>query len=84
MAEAKNFPIKIELPSGKVAEIREFKGRDAMQAQKMIGTDATKYIPALISITTTIDGNAIVVEDMEEMDGRDFMKLFTTFADAAF
>jgi hypothetical protein len=84
MAEKKSFPIELELPSGAKAVINAFKGRDAMNAQKMIGTEATRYIPALISLTTTIDGKAIVVEDMEEMDGRDFMKLFTTFSEAAF
>lgn len=84
MSETKTYPIEIKLPSGKVASVREFKGRDAMQAQKRIGTDTEKYIPTLIAMTTTIDGQPIVVEDLEEMDGRDYMKLFTAFSESAF
>lgn len=74
----------VNLPSGKVAEIKDFKGKDAMKAQRIAGTDMEKYLPALIAMTTTIDGNPIVVEDLEEMEGRDYLKLMGEFSEVAF
>lgn len=83
-SEAKKFPLEVKLPSGKVAIIKSFKGRDCMQAQRVCGGDQEKYIPALIAMTTSIDGAAIVPEDLEDMDGRDYIALFAEFATVAF
>lgn len=76
------LPHTLELPSGKTAVINSFKGRDAMQAQRLAGTDSEKYIPALIVATTTIDGEKVIIEDLEEMDGMDYLKLMTAFSEA--
>lgn len=78
------YPIEVELPSGKKAVIRSFKGKDAMAAQRQAGTDGEKYMPVLIAMTTTIDGSPIVYEDLEEMDGADYLKLLGEFSVGVF
>lgn len=82
--QKKAYPIEFDLPSGKKASIRAFKGKDAMMAQRQAGTDGDKYLPILIAMTTTVDGNPIVFEDLEEMDGADYLSLLGEFSQGAF
>jgi hypothetical protein len=68
------------LPSGKVAVVSDFKGKHIRQATEMADGNAGKMIFALIAITTTIDGKKIVLEDIDEMPGRDVLKLQAMFS----
>lgn len=70
----------ITLPSGKVAVIQPFKGKHIRQAQKIAGGDEDKMMFALIAITTTLDGVAVVMEDIDEMEGKDVLKLMGAFS----
>jgi hypothetical protein len=70
----------ITLPSGKIAIINEFKGKHIREATKNADGETDKMIFALIAITTTIDGKNIVIEDLDEMDGRDVLKLQGAFS----
>lgn len=74
----------ITLPSGKTAVIHPFKGKHIREASRIADGDSTKIIFALISMLTTIDGEPILMEDMDEMDGRDAMKLMGEFGEANF
>lgn len=68
----------ITLPSGRVASILvKYKGRHVIQASRMAGgvSDQMKFVFAIIAVKTLIDGQPITVEDIEEMDGDDVMKL---------
>jgi hypothetical protein len=65
----------ITLSDGKVAVIRKGKGKDAMNAQKVAGTDMSKFFPALMSQLVTVNGSKLVMEDYEEMDLQDFLTL---------
>jgi hypothetical protein len=58
------YPKVITLPSGKVATIREGKGRDILEAQRAIGTDSNALPYALIARLVLIDGQPIVFEDV--------------------
>lgn len=75
---------EIKLTSGKIAVIQPFKGRHIMQAQRIAGGDQERFLYALIAMLTTIDGQGIVLEDLEAMDGRDVLKLMGEFSEANF
>jgi hypothetical protein len=68
------------LPSGTKAVVKKFKGAHVLEAQKIVGTETEKYLPALIAVTTEFDGKSKVMEDVIEMDGWDFLKLMTVFS----
>lgn len=70
---------EIKLPSGKVATISGFKGKHIREAQRMADTDISKMTFAMIALTTVIDGNPIIMEDLDEMDGADVLALMGEF-----
>lgn len=70
---------EIKLPSGKVAVIAPFKGKHVREAQRIADGDTSKIMFAMIAVTTTIDGLPVVVEDLDEMDGQDVLKLMGEF-----
>jgi len=74
----------ITLSDGRVAEIRKGKGRDAMKAQRVSGTDISKFFPALMAELVTIGGQPMVMEDFEELDLQDFLTLQGELAGANF
>lgn len=65
------------LSTGQEAKLQEFKGKHVMEAQKIIGTDQSKFLPAVIAQCVTIADKKIVLEDIEEMHGPDYLKLLT-------
>lgn len=67
----------VELPSGRTASIRKGKGRDLIQASRMAGgaSDGIKISMAIIAVLTLIDGEPLVIEQVEDMDLNDVMKL---------
>lgn len=75
---------QITLSDGRVAVIKVGKGRDAMAAQKVAGTDISKYFPALMAQLVTIDGNKLVMEDFEELPLQDYLTLQGELAGANF
>ena len=65
---------EITLSDGKVAVIKEGKGRDLLNAQKKAkSSDEIPY--ALIAELCEIDGNYLVYEDVLEMPINDVIKL---------
>lgn len=73
------MPKTITLPSGKTAEVKDFKGKHIREAQKVAGTETEKYLFALIAATTTIDEKSIVMEDLDDMEGFDVLELMKAF-----
>lgn len=69
----------IDLPSGRQAEFQPMKGKHIRQAQKVSGNDQDQFIFALIAQLVTIDGEPIVAEDIDEMDGKDVLALMGEF-----
>jgi hypothetical protein len=69
----------IKLPSGKEAKVRPYKGRDIREAFKIADGDNSKMIFAIIAKTVTVDGKAVLTEDLDEMDGGDVMALISEF-----
>lgn len=72
-------PKTIKLPSGKTAVVLPFLGKHIREAQKIADGAADKLLFAIIAITTTIDGQPIVMEDLDEMNGFDVMELYGIF-----
>jgi hypothetical protein len=75
---------KITLSDGRTAVIRKGKGRDAIKAQRISGTDSAKYFAALMAELVTVDGNKMVMEDFEELDLQDYMTIQVELAGANF
>lgn len=71
----------IELPSGAKAEVKPFLGKHIRKAQQMAGGDESLIIYSMISQLTTIDGSGIVMEELDEMDGRDVLRLMQEFGE---
>lgn len=64
----------LNLPSGKIATLKKGKGHDLLQAQMKAKT--SEEIPyALIAELTEIDGQALVYEDILDMDLEDVIAL---------
>lgn len=84
MSEKKQFPIQIDLPSGKTAEISMFKGRDVMFATEQAGTDTSKIPVYLMAATVKVDGERLVMEDFLDMDGRDYLAIMKEFGESVF
>lgn len=72
-------PKTIKLPSGKTAVISPFLGKHIREAQKIADGAADKLLFAIIAVTTTIDGQPVVMEDLDEMSGFDVMELYGQF-----
>ena len=75
---------QIELSGGRIAIVQEFKGKHIIQAQRATNGDSEKLMFAIISMLTTIDGQPVVMEDLEEMPGKDMLKLMAEFGEANF
>jgi hypothetical protein len=75
---------EITLPSGSTAVIADFKGKHIRQATEMAGDDSGKIIFAMIAICCTIDGEPVVMEDLDEMAGKDVLALQKEFSDLNF
>jgi hypothetical protein len=72
-------PREVKLPSGKIARIRDFLGKDIREAQKVADGEAGSLIFAIIATTTTIDGKGITMEDVDAMAGLDALELMKQF-----
>jgi hypothetical protein len=70
----------ITLSDGRNASIGKFKGKHIIKAQQM-SKDQNDMIFALIAICVTIDGNAVALEDLKEMNGPDVLLLMGEFSE---
>lgn len=70
----------ITLPSGKTAVIGGFKGKHILAAKRIAGDDAERIVLAMISQCVKVDGNPVIMEDLEEMDGFDVLQLMGEFS----
>lgn len=58
----------VQLPDGRTAVVEEAYGRHLVTAGRMAGTqDPMKIMMGLIAATTTIDGKALTIEDVEDL-----------------
>jgi hypothetical protein len=69
----------IELNDGKIAVIKPFKGKHILEAQKLVGTETEKMMFGLIAQCVTIDGKAVLFEEVDDMPGGDVLKLMGEF-----
>lgn len=70
------------LSNGDVAKCAVAKGKHVMKAQRLMDGDAEKMLPALISVCTSINDKMITMEELEEMEAKDFMTLMGHFGPA--
>lgn len=71
---------EITLPSGKVATINNFQGKHIRKATQKMGDDTSMFLFALMSECVLIDGAPVVMEDFDNMNGKDVLKLQAEFS----
>jgi hypothetical protein len=69
---------EITLPSGKIAVIKDGKGKDLFWAQKM-ANDTSEIMKMLMIRLVEVDGKAITEYDLDEMDIADVLMLTNEF-----
>jgi hypothetical protein len=70
--ETKRYPNgqimkRCKLSDGRIAEAKRLKGSDAKEVSRLTGGEAEGYQDAIIAKCLTIDGKAIVPEDVQDM-----------------
>lgn len=73
-----------ELSDGRKVRITEAKGYHCEQAQIISGGNDQKYTTALMAQVVSIDGKPIVMEDLREMRGRDYLLIQGHFSHVNF
>lgn len=85
MASKEAQPTIIELECGVVATIHKAKAKDIVAAQRLMGSDESLFIPAMMSLLTELDGEKFVMEVLiEEMDGNVYQELMGHFSEINF
>jgi len=69
---------EVKLSSGKVAVIKNGKGKDLFWAQKM-ANDSSEIMKMLMVRLIEIDGKGITEDDLDEMDIADVLQLTAEF-----
>lgn len=70
---------RLPLPSGSVAVFYRRKGRALSMAQRAAGEDTSRMAFALLAQMVEIDGRQPLMEDLEDMDLLDVLKLQEEF-----
>lgn len=65
----------IPLSDGRLATVADFKGKHIRNARRMQLEAGYDFLFALIAQVTTINGAGIVPEDLDEMPGKDVVRL---------
>lgn len=71
---------KISLTTGSEVIARQLKGKDSQEAMRMAGmgkkgATSDNYLPAMISLACTVDGNAQAIEFYNELPMKDFNRI---------
>lgn len=74
----------LTLSNGKSCRIVALNGKAMRDATRVSGDDSSKIMFALTALGTFIDGQPIVMEDLEEMPLRDAVKIQEAFSSLNF
>lgn len=72
---------RITLPGGAAAVFYKRKGRALVDAQRAADGDAGRMAMALLAQVVEIDGRQLLMEDLEDLDLMDVLKLQEAFGD---
>lgn len=70
-----NMIKRLKLSTGKTAVVRELKGVDMTEVEKLTDGDTSKVFPAIIATATKLDGTFIVMEDVLQYKAKDYNRL---------
>lgn len=65
--------VQFTLPSGVVCVKSRFTAKQSKQCMKMAGGNEDQMMDAIISETCTFDGKKIFMDEIEDMDGMDYL-----------
>lgn len=81
----KGRPVRfVLLTDGRVAKVREGRGKDVEQATMISNGNQSKYLSAMMSATIEIDGKNLIMEDLADLMMKDYMRLQVAFAEINF
>ncbi len=74
------------LPSGVTAEFKPFLGKHVREAQRIAAgsEDPGAMMFTMIALCVLINGKPVVMEDLDEMPGKDVLALMGEFSEANF
>lgn len=75
---------EVTLSNGIVAVISKGKGKHVQEAQKIAGTDSSKFMAAMIAQLVTINGLPVVYEDLMELEAEDYLSIMTVWSELNF
>lgn len=70
-----NIVKRVKLSDGREAIVRELTGKDMKRSDIIAGGKQENAIPALMSLSTKIDGFEIPMEDYDRMKAKDYAKI---------
>lgn len=73
---------EITLSDGSIAKCINPKGKHVLKAQRLMDGNADNMLPALISVCTSINDRMITIEELNEIEAKDFITLMTHFSPA--
>src|SRR5687768_17520795 len=83
--DEKGKPVRyVQLSEGSIAKVRNGKGRDVEQATMIAGGNQAKYFSAMMASVSEIEGKPVVMEDLGELDARDYLRIQMAFTDINF
>lgn len=68
---------RARLSDGRTAIVRMLKGRDVKDVQRQTGGDVEKFQSAVVALSTKIDDERIVLEELDDLWFGDYTKLMT-------
>lgn len=72
------------LSTGKIAIIREGKGKDVEKATMEANGDQSKYLTSMMAATVTIDGKQTNMFQLSDCSMKDYMKIQIAFSEVNF
>jgi hypothetical protein len=76
---------RIPLSTGKVAIVRELMGHEVLKYQRIADGDREMVLPAMIAVSTKIDGQEMIVEDyLHKVKAKDYTKIMLACQDLNF
>lgn len=72
------------LTGGRIATVREGKGKDIERATMESSGDQSKYLTSMMAATTVIDGSPVSMYILSELSAKDYLAIQVAFAELNF
>lgn len=70
---------RFKISDGKEVVVRRLKAKDYIMAEGMVAGNQSLVTPAMLHLAIKVDGRMLPMEDIEELDGPDYLKIKNNF-----